>query len=97
MLSVELWDGSVMTYPQSMNPKYFREESNGKFTSTDGELVLPSDMVKSISTAWPHKMQTTQDAETAVGLRNVWQRTVCMMPSVGLTSTAKRKCYILNR
>lgn len=63
MLSVELWDGSVMTYPQSMNPKYFREESNGKFTSTDGELVLPSDMVKSISTAWPHKMQTTQDAE----------------------------------
>lgn len=61
MLSVGLWDGSVMTYPQSMNPKYFREESNGKFTSTDGELVLPNDMVKSFATAWPHKMQTTQD------------------------------------
>lgn len=63
MLSIGLWDGSVMAYPQSTNPKYVCEESNGKFTSTDGELVLPNVMVKSMATAWPHKMQTTQDAE----------------------------------
>ena len=70
MLSIGLWDGSVMAYPQSTNPKYVCEESNGKFTSTDGELVLPNVMVKSMATqdadhtrCRPHKMQ-----KTAVGL-----------------------------
>ena len=63
MFSVELNDGTIMTYPQSMNPKYSWEEGNEKFTySENGEVVLPRNQVKGFYTAWPHKMNAIHDA-----------------------------------
>lgn len=63
MFSIELNDGTIMTYPQSMNPKYTWEDGNEKFTyGENGELALPKTQVKGFYTAWPHKMETTQDA-----------------------------------
>ena len=63
MFSIELNDGTIMTYPQSMNPKYSWEDGNEKFTyGENGELVLPRAQVKGFYTAWPHKIVTTQDA-----------------------------------
>lgn len=63
MFTIELTDGTVLTYPQSLNPKYTWEEGNEKFTyGENGELALPTTQVKGFYTAWSHKMETTQDA-----------------------------------
>lgn len=59
-LAIKIEGDILLTYPQSVNPKYALDGENSKITFDKGTCAVPASWIKNVYTEWTHKMQVTQ-------------------------------------
>ena len=59
-LAIEIEGDILLTYPQSVSPKYTLDGENSKISFDKGTCAVPASWIKNVYTEWTHKMQVAQ-------------------------------------